>query len=252
MIELEGKDGIFAVFSEDEGAGYFFTYHAATETVLAQVQLYSASKKIAVRESDVAIIWSSDQTKCAAIVFGRMRAVLDVAHGTEQCFPVVDSESPAIVNPDLLKGFDHYLDRDTFVRARQRYWKEKLKEHKPHSQSLPESQTPSQTNFILCAVGPRKEFAVFEDDGETGYFYLYSSVEETVLRFVHIYDRTERVQVDTEDVEITWASGIEKCGVAIWGAVRGIIEVKSGDVTRVRIESRDTPGVSDNRWLYGF
>jgi hypothetical protein len=97
--------------------------------------------------------------------------------------------------------------------------------------------------------GPNKTFAVFEDYAETGYLYLYSSAEQTVLRFLHVYDRLD---VAPEDVQVMWAAGETKCGVAIWDKMRGIIDLASGGEGRVWMESRDTPGIGDQKWLEGF
>jgi hypothetical protein len=252
MVEVEGPEGLFAIFSEDEGAGYFFAYKPETQTVLAQIRVYACSETLPVRESDIQVMWSSDQTKCGIAIWGRMRGALDVASGREVCMPLENHLSPAITDPEWLKGFDNYLDENQFIRARQRYWKEMVKEHEPGTQPLPEDQTPPQTNFILYASGPNKTFAVFEDDGKSGYLYLYSAAEQTVPRFLHVYDRSPRLDVAPEDVQVMWAAGGTKCGVAIWGKMRGIIDLASGGEGRVWMESRDTPGIGDEKWLEGF
>jgi hypothetical protein len=49
-----------------------------------------------------------------------------------------------------------------------------------------------------------------------------------------------------------WATGETKCGVAIWGKMRGIIGLSNGGEGRVWMESRDTPGIGDQKWLEGF
>jgi len=252
VVEVEGPEGLFAIFSEDEGAGYFFAYKPETQTVLAQIRVYVCSETLPVHESDIQVMWSSDQMKCGVAICGRMRGVLDIASGREVCMPLENHLSPAITDPEWLKGFDNYLDENQFIRARQRYWKEMLKEHEPGAQPLPEDQTPPQTNFILYASGPKKTFAVFEDDGDSGYLFLYSSAEQTVLRFLHVYDRSPRLDVAPADVQVMWAAGGAKCGVAIWGKMRGIIDLVSGGQGRVWMENRDTPGIGDREWLQGF
>jgi hypothetical protein len=249
MMEVEGPVGLFAIFSEDEGAGYFFFYKPETQTVLAQVRVYVCSEELSVRESDVQVMWSSDRKKCGVAIFGRMRAVLDIANERELCLPLEDRKSPAITDPEWLKGFEDYLYQDQFIRARQRYWKEMVKEHEADAQPLPQDQTPIETNFVVYASGPNKTFAVFEDYAETGYLYLYSSAEQTVLRFLHVYDRLD---VAPEDVQVMWAAGETKCGVAIWDKMRGIIDLAGGGEGRVWMESRDTPGIGDEKWIEGF
>jgi hypothetical protein len=252
MKEVEGPVGLFAIFSEDEGAGYFCSYRLETHTVLAQVRVYVCSEKLSVRESDVQVMWSSDRTKCGVAIFGRMRAVLDISNERELCLPFEDRKSPAITDPKWLEGFGDYIDLDLFIRARQRYWKEIVKEHEPTAQPLPQEQTPIETNFIIYARGPNKTFAVFEDYAETGYLYLYSSAEQTVVRFLHVYDGSDKLNVASGDVQVMWAADKSKCGVAIWGTMRGIIDLASGQEGRVWLESRDTPGIDDQKWLEGF
>jgi len=251
MLELEGPKGVFAVFSEDEGAGYFCAYKPEEDTVVAQVQVYEASAGLAVRETDIRLMWATDRKKCGVAIFGRMRAVLDIENGSELCAPVQDRLSPAAADPKWLEGFDDYLDLDQFIRARQRYWKEMVKEHEG-TEPTPEDRTPVETNFIHYASGPNRTFAVFEDYAETGYLYLYSRPEQTVLRSLHVYDRSKKLDVTPGDVEVMWATGKTKCGVAIWGKMRGIIDLASGQEGRVRMESRDTPGIGDREWLEGF
>ena len=252
MMEVEGPAGLFAIFSEDEGAGYFFCYKLETETVLAQVRVYVCSGESPIRENDVQVMWSSDRTKCGVAIFGRMRAVLDLANEIELCLPLEDRKSPAITGPTWLEGFDKYLDLDQFIRARQRYWKEMVKEHEPDVRPLSQDQTPIETNFVTYAAGPNRTFGAFEDFADTGYLYLYSAAEQTILRFLHIYDRSGMLDVVAEDVQVIWAAGETKCGVAIWGKMRGIIDVARGAEGRVWMESRHTPGIGDQKWLEGF
>jgi Uncharacterized protein conserved in bacteria (DUF2251) len=151
-----------------------------------------------------------------------------------------------------LEGFGDYLDLDQFIMARQRYWKEMVKEHEPDARPLSQDQTPIETNFINYSSGPKKTFAIFEDYAETGYLYLFSLAEETILRFLHIYDHSTTLGVTAEDVQTLWSEDGTKCGVAIWGKMRGIIDLASGGEGRVWIESRDTPGIGDKEWLQGF
>jgi len=252
MLEIEGPDGLFAVFSEDEGAGYFFTYRPETQTVLAQVRIYACSEALEIREADVLVMWSSDRSKCGVAIFGRMRAVLDVTNGNELCLRLENRQNTGITDPKWLDRFSEYLDSDQFLAARQRFWKETAKEHERDAQPLSADRTPIQTNFILYARGFDKTFAVFEDDGESGYLYTYSSAEQTVLRFLHLYDRSREVDVDSKDVRVIWATGKAKCGVAIWGKMRGIIDLANDTEGRVWMQSRQTPGIGDEKWLEGF
>jgi hypothetical protein len=245
MIELEGPKGIFGVFDEDDGAGYFCIYDANEGAVLSQVCLYESAPSPPISDGDVRLMWSSDQVKCGIVIWGRMRGVLEFGTGKEVCLKISGRESPAITDPDVLNGFADYLDSDEFIRARQRYWKERVREQYPGA-------PPPETNFIVYEHGFDKTFGVFEDDGECGYLYLYSSLERTIARFLHVYDRSEELDVLKDDVAVLWSEDRGKCGVKIWGKMRGIIDLVKDTEGRVWLESRRTPGIGDKQWLAGF
>jgi hypothetical protein len=114
------------------------------------------------------------------------------------------------------------------------------------------SADSSDGKFVREAAGPPGLFGVFEDDGETGYLYLYEPGGREVFHHLHIYDRTPHLSVREEDVRVVWSENLSKVGVQIWGAMRGIINVATGQEGRVWLESRDTPGIDDEEWLSGF
>jgi len=247
-----GPEGFAGFFDEDGHGGYLYISDQKADRIIKNLRIYESSDALSVQESDVEVLWSTDGTKCGVVIWGKMRGIMDIANGREICVPLENRQTPGITDPEWLKGFDGYLDQNQFIRARQRYWKEMVKEHELGTQPLAEDQTPIQTNFILYTSGPNKTFAVFEDDGKSGYLYLYGSAEQTVLRFLHVYDRSPRLDVAPEDVQVMWAAGETKCGVAIWDKMRGIIDLASGGEGRVWVESRDTPGIGDQKWLDGF
>jgi hypothetical protein len=109
-----------------------------------------------------------------------------------------------------------------------------------------------EEGFIVEAEGPRSLVGVFEDDGETGYLYIYEPDGQGVVNHLRIYVRTLRLQVDESDVQVEWSRDFSKCGVRIWGKLRGIIDVVSKQEGRVLLEDRNTPGIGDTKWLAGF
>jgi hypothetical protein len=253
MLEEQGPAGYFAVFEQDEGAGYFFVYKPEKQEVLSQIRIYESGSNLSVKESDIKLMWSSDQTKCGIAVWGRMRGIINIESGKETSAPL-EGGLRGISDLESLKGFEkNYLDEYLFLKARQRYWKETLKEQELGIVKVrAEDETPPETNFIVYAIGPHEQAAVFEDDGESGYLYLYSSQEQTVVRYLHIYDRANTLAVARKDVQVMWSKDVTKCGVAIWDKMRGIIDVGSDREGRVWLESRDTPGIGDTQWLEGF
>jgi hypothetical protein len=107
-------------------------------------------------------------------------------------------------------------------------------------------------NFVVYKRGPGDLFAVFEDDGETGYLYLYDASSHTISEHLHVYDRTPTVEVNSEDVLVLWSANENKCGVSIWEKMRGIIDLHQGRQARVWLEGPDSPAIDNPEWLQGF
>jgi len=253
MLESQGPDGLFAIFSEDEGAGYFYVYKPETQEVLAQICIYESGHEIHPDESDVQVMWSADLKKCGVVLWGKMRGVIDIACMREAGIQLTGRDGPSITDTEELAGFSDYFDERQFIQARQTYWKDMVAEHDLVKQSHSEKQPSFETNFILHAMGPSSWFAVFEDDHETGYLYLFLSRNKgVVVQHLHLYDCSERLQVIREDVRVRWSTLGDKCGVSIWDKIRGVIDVVKRREGRVWLQDRSTPGIADEEWLNGF
>jgi hypothetical protein len=251
MREAEGPTGIFAIFSEDAGAGYFCVYQSQPGEVLAQVRIYDSTAKFSVSSGDLQVLWSSDHKKCGVVIWGRMRAVIEAGTWRSFCPPFEKRDEPGVSDPEWLSGFDGYLDQDQFITARARYWKEvALKNGGEPSAS--EGELPVETNFIVSEQCLSGLFAVFEDHADTGYLYVYDPKAGKVSRDLHVYDRSTELTVVAEDVQVLWAAGGMKCGVVIWERMRGIIDLTKNRPGRVWLKSRSTPSVNDEEWLRGF
>ena len=74
-------------------------------------------------------------------------------------------------------------------------------------------------------MGHEHKAAVFEDEGDTGYLYVYDTRDDNVVRYLHIYDRTSQTDTLPQDVQVAWSANEQKCGVVIWGKMRGIIDL---------------------------
>ncbi|HEX6285643.1 MAG TPA: DUF2251 domain-containing protein [Pyrinomonadaceae bacterium] len=108
------------------------------------------------------------------------------------------------------------------------------------------------SNFIVDKSGPNGLVGVFEDDGDTGYFYLYDVGGETILGDLQIYNDAKALKFDEHDVEVVWSSDEQKCGVRILNGMRGIIDVKGNMKVNSKLESRDSVPITDPYWLEGF
>jgi hypothetical protein len=182
-----------------------------------------------------------------------MRAILDVAGKSEEVCSIESPDSPAIQTPETASLFPEYLDRKNFLEARTQYWKNALIQ--AHS-GFPISDQPIsllETRFLVTALDSNgKRAAVFEDEGETGYLYIYSIATAAVQTYVHVYDRNDALQIAKDSVDVLWSTDESKCGVRIWGQMRGIIDLRMRKEGRAWLENRDSPGISDTEWLRGF
>lgn len=60
--------------------------------------------------------------------------------------------------------------------------------------------------FLAECSSPYKNlFALFEDDGETGYFYLYEQDGRGILEAVWIYNRRSEFIATEGNTEVTWS-----------------------------------------------
>jgi hypothetical protein len=105
-------------------------------------------------------------------------------------------------------------------------------------------------------VCKKKDFsdliAIFEDDGETGYLYVFDASNGMILQYLQIYDDAQNLTVGSGDVQVIWSKDYSKCGVLIWHKMRGIVDCARKKEGRVKLENRDTHGIDDMEWLQGF
>jgi hypothetical protein len=90
--------------------------------------------------------------------------------------------------------------------------------------------------------------AFFEQDDATGYLYLGNS--KKILHALHIYNRKPELNVSEEDVEVIWTDSGERCGVKIFGKLRGVIGI-NGDMYRPA-HVMESDGIAEAQWRSGF
>ncbi len=146
------------------------------------------------------------------------------------------------------------LSYEEFVRARKLHWQRETKSAGSGLAS-PESEAGSAvedaSNFMLYAPGPEGFFAVFEDSGQTGWFYLYSSQQKKILKCADIYNRTN-VVVDEDVVDIGWAVDGSVCGLAVWGEFRAFLGVSNDLEIRKPVMNAEEYGIPAAEWPAGF
>jgi len=146
------------------------------------------------------------------------------------------------------------LSYEDFVRTRKLYWMQEAKDTDPDLQ-IPKSEevelSERESGFIVFAAGRGGVFGVFEDDGETGWFYLYRAEESRIFRCTHVYNRV-RVSPGADDVDVVWSSDYETCAVAIWAQLHAFLGVTNGIEMRQPLLSNETYGFNVSDWPNGF
>lgn len=97
-------------------------------------------------------------------------------------------------------------------------------------------------------------FCFFEDDGETGYLYLYEPYGAGILDHLHIYSNPQKLGlgIKESDIDVVWSSDGSKCGVKLWGKFYGIFDLATNQKMSVSVDSRHTPPIQDPTLLRGF
>jgi len=146
------------------------------------------------------------------------------------------------------------LSYEEFVRARKLHWQREPKNGGKEAVAAENDTVPigeNSSNFMLYAPGPEGMFAVFEDSGETGWFYLYSVQQKKILKCAHIYNRAN-VAVDEDVVDIGWAADGSACGLAIWGEFRAFLGVSKDMEIRKPVMNAEEDGIPAGDWPAGF
>jgi len=146
------------------------------------------------------------------------------------------------------------LSYEEFVRAREMYWREETGNATKVTVPPGRGTAPGgegSSNFLLYAPGPKGFFAVFEDDDETGWFYLYGAQQKKILKCTHIYNRSN-VVVDEDVVDIGWAADGTACGLAVWGEFRTFLGVWNELEMRKPVMDAEERGIPSCDWPTGF
>ena len=144
------------------------------------------------------------------------------------------------------------LTYEDFVGARKLFWMQEARNERSDV-VLPkfEEVEPRDSSFILSSPGSNGILAVFEDDGETGWFYLYEARQKKILQATHIYNHSN-VAVLADEVDIGWAANDSACGLAVFGQFRAFLAVSGNLALRKPVLSDDEDGIPEQEWPRGF
>ncbi len=100
--------------------------------------------------------------------------------------------------------------------------------------------------FILESLNSSESLAgVFEDDGSTGYLYLYdlnAPEGEKIKDALQLY-LLEEAQVAENDIKLMWSKDESKIGISIEGKIWGVFDLKSGKKYHHKFMRGVEPGI---------
>ena len=107
-------------------------------------------------------------------------------------------------------------------------------------------------SFVVEAGNGNGLFGFFEDNCETGYFYLYEPSGAGIIDFLHIHSKSLELKLRKRDVAVLWSNDLLKCGVRVWGRMYGIFDLGKSEKISISIRSVDTLPITDPDLLSGF
>gem|GEM_PF-1330067 len=146
------------------------------------------------------------------------------------------------------------LGYEEFVRARKAYWHPRGQPSR-NGEAAPDSESTSLvqdgSDFMLYSAAPDDIFAVFEDFGGSGWFYLYDSREQKIFKSAYIYSRAT-VAVEEDVIDIGWAADDSCAGLAVWGEFRAFLGVANDVHIEMPVTHANEDGVPSAKWPAGF
>ena len=121
-----------------------------------------------------------------------------------------------------------------------------------NNQNIVDDGSKRETLIVINEEEPEGYAGVFEDDGITGYLYVHDTNKGKIIKHLQIYNEAETLALKKEEIGVIWSEDWTKCGVVIFGGIRGIIDLKNNFEARVFMTDRNTPPVGDEEWLTGF
>src|SRR5579884_3772039 len=108
--------------------------------------------------------------------------------------------------------------------------------------------------FVENSSGPEGYSAVFEatagDQEGTpsgGYLYVCNSTNAEIIRSLEIYKHSA-CELRESDVQVFWSSDLTKCGVSIWGRMRGVIDIAKNREITAPLDNPDSPAITAPEW----
>ena len=117
MLQEEGERGLVAIFEADGETGWLYLYKSENadsgeNAILVAAPAYNRGNLVQPKEEHVWVVWSEDFSKCAVLVRGGARPIVDdfraIINVERRCFihKLCDGGSVGIQDFDWLQGFE--------------------------------------------------------------------------------------------------------------------------------------------------
>jgi hypothetical protein len=109
VSDVDGPEAFVGFFEDDGETGYLYVSDRRLKKVVRHLQIYNDSRAVAPEESDISVVWSANGKKCAVIIFGGIRGIIDMERGIEGRSFMRDRLSPPIQDQQWLRGFERHI-----------------------------------------------------------------------------------------------------------------------------------------------
>lgn len=120
MLEKLGGSGLYAVFHQDAGQGFFFLYRSEANEVLVQERVYAIQPNPPITEADIQITWPTDSEAMLA-VRGRTVCRINAVEMKAECLSFMGDTLAS----DNAKASSSIEFKNRFRADRRTYWKAK-------------------------------------------------------------------------------------------------------------------------------
>ena len=103
VSDSDGPEQYVAFFEDTGESGDLYVSDRLRGEIIFHLQIYTRQAPLDFDESDVRIVWSTNHQKCAVIIFGCFRGVIDMTSGRSIR---VSKGSTQITDHEWLEGFE--------------------------------------------------------------------------------------------------------------------------------------------------
>ena len=73
---------------------------------MKHLHIYDRNAQLRVPADEVDVLWSTDESKCAVVIWGQVRGIIDLRSNKEGRVLLKSPSTPGVSDPTWLKGFE--------------------------------------------------------------------------------------------------------------------------------------------------